>query len=402
MSDLNFDQYTLDAINGFPEKLKSLDLNVKVSEMINYVVAGIQATTAMGQYEDILFAANFPGTIGNDITLVFDGILTIGAVASAWNILNPTNTVSYTGLSSEVPTAGYVILSGGKDYKFTPSSGSPAAQFEDVRYKYRQASAVRQRVITEIINELGFGYISDLMETTKNPQSNTLLVFTSLINSLKGSRQGLELILQLLGIGVIVTEWWQNIITITCSGDTAGSLNSKYFFLTSSNNNYYVWLNNGTGVDPMISGYTGIEVPYSNNDNDIGIADAIYNVLKDVIIDLAPGFNITPLSNVLNITPAIFGMIATPGNSGFSMEINPAGPVDTWVMQLDLSTFSSLNFADTVDKLRAFAVNYVYPLLTDIFYVYYAIAAAPVVLVAGSVRRDYTLSISHNPYAGTV
>lgn len=82
-------------------------------------------------------------------------------------------------------------------------------ELEDVKYKYRGPDIVREEVIKEIIKELGFQYIVDVMDTLDNFQFNALLEFVSLINLLKGSRQGLELILKLLGFNIILSEWWE-------------------------------------------------------------------------------------------------------------------------------------------------------------------------------------------------
>ena len=84
-----------------------------------------------------------------------------------------------------------------------------AAEFEDVRYKYRGPDKVRDIVIKEIITELGFKYIADVMGTISNFEFNTFLQFVSLINLLKGSRVGLELVLKLLGFDTIIKEWWE-------------------------------------------------------------------------------------------------------------------------------------------------------------------------------------------------
>lgn len=51
-------------------------------------------------------------------------------------------------------------------------------------------------------------------------------------------------------------------------GDVAGSLNGKYFFINTAEDDtqYYVWYNNGSAVDPMIPGRVGVEIPFVNND----------------------------------------------------------------------------------------------------------------------------------------
>jgi hypothetical protein len=84
-----------------------------------------------------------------------------------------------------------------------------AKEFEDVRLKNSGPDQVSERVITEIIQELGFGYITDVMATISGFQFNSLLEFISLVNLLKGSRTGFELILKLLGFDSVITEWWE-------------------------------------------------------------------------------------------------------------------------------------------------------------------------------------------------
>jgi hypothetical protein len=59
---------------------------------------------------NIIFTANVPGYNGQNISLVFNGSSTVATVVNAWNTANPTNTVSYTGLGTVVPTAQTVNL----------------------------------------------------------------------------------------------------------------------------------------------------------------------------------------------------------------------------------------------------------------------------------------------------
>lgn len=82
-------------------------------------------------------------------------------------------------------------------------------EFQDIKYKYTDPSVVSNDVIKQIIDELGFKYIADIMDTITNYQFNTMLDFLGLINLLKGSRLGMELILKLLGFDSIIAEWWE-------------------------------------------------------------------------------------------------------------------------------------------------------------------------------------------------
>lgn len=82
-------------------------------------------------------------------------------------------------------------------------------EFADVKYKLQDPSKLRERAIKEIIDELGFGYIRNLMDTLTNIQFNVLIDFISLLNLLKGSREGLEIVMRLLGFDTVITEWWE-------------------------------------------------------------------------------------------------------------------------------------------------------------------------------------------------
>lgn len=62
---------------------------------------------------NISFIAANVGTIGNSISLVFDGINTVDTVVDAWNFANSTNRVFFSGLGTVVPAAQTVNLAGG-------------------------------------------------------------------------------------------------------------------------------------------------------------------------------------------------------------------------------------------------------------------------------------------------
>lgn len=84
-----------------------------------------------------------------------------------------------------------------------------AESFEDIRFKNSGPDQVSEEVIKEIIKELGFEYITSVMDTISGFEFNSLLEFISLVNLLKGSRIGFELILKLLGFDSVITEWWE-------------------------------------------------------------------------------------------------------------------------------------------------------------------------------------------------
>lgn len=84
-----------------------------------------------------------------------------------------------------------------------------AKDFEDVKYKNRDATKLSDEVIGEIIKEHGFGYIATVMDSLNEGEFSSLKGFISLLNLMKGSRQGLELVLKLLGFDSIIQEWWE-------------------------------------------------------------------------------------------------------------------------------------------------------------------------------------------------
>lgn len=84
-----------------------------------------------------------------------------------------------------------------------------AVELEDVKYKYSRPDVVSDEVIKQIVQELGFQYIRDVMDTIENFEFTALLDFLSLISLLKGHKSGLELILKLLSFDSIIKEWWE-------------------------------------------------------------------------------------------------------------------------------------------------------------------------------------------------
>lgn len=78
---------------------------------------------------------------------------------------------------------------------------------EDVTNKYR--GELRDEAIKELIQERGFDYIRSVMDTISEFEFKSMQDFLSLISLLKGTRQGLELILRLLGFDSIIAEWWE-------------------------------------------------------------------------------------------------------------------------------------------------------------------------------------------------
>lgn len=77
--------------------------------------------------------------------------------------------------------------------------------------------------------------------------------------------------------------------TVTFVDDVAGSLEDEYFDLNLIDEDYneqqfYVWLDSGTGTDPAISGKTGIQLTYVPNDSK--------ETLSGLLVAALAGFNV--------------------------------------------------------------------------------------------------------------
>jgi hypothetical protein len=83
-------------------------------------------------------------------------------------------------------------------------------EFADVRFKFQDPTQLREIAVKEIVSELGFDYLRNLMDTLTNIEFNVLIDFLSLLNLLKGSRRGLEIVLKLIGLDSVIVEWWEN------------------------------------------------------------------------------------------------------------------------------------------------------------------------------------------------
>jgi hypothetical protein len=81
--------------------------------------------------------------------------------------------------------------------------------YSDIINKYQNPALASDDVISEVINEYGFGYINELIDTLENVDISILLNFMSLLHFLKGTRAGLELVLETLGFQAIIVEWWE-------------------------------------------------------------------------------------------------------------------------------------------------------------------------------------------------
>lgn len=119
--------------------------------------------------------------------------------------------------------------------------------------------------------------------------------------------------------------------TVTTVADVAGSLNSTYFLLSSVNTstkaqkNFYLWLDNGSGVDPAVPSRTAIHVTYSNDDT----ANAIATAIRSALNALTGDFVATGANAAVIITDVAFGPVTAAADgsaaTGFTFGAITAG-----------------------------------------------------------------------------
>lgn len=97
------------------DKVKSsqADASFVVQEILHTSGANIVGVAATKTEQGVVFTADNPGTDGNSISLVFDGVDDLDTVVDLWNVNNPSNTVSHDGVGNEVLTVITVNLEGG-------------------------------------------------------------------------------------------------------------------------------------------------------------------------------------------------------------------------------------------------------------------------------------------------
>jgi hypothetical protein len=98
--------------------------------------------------------------------------------------------------------------------------------------------------------------------------------------------------------------------SITLQDDTAGDQEDLYFDLNGidesySEKQYYVWLDAGTGVDPMVAGKTGVQVVYTSGDS-----ASIISGLVSAAIDSLPEFSSEASGAVAEVENKFLGEIS--------------------------------------------------------------------------------------------
>lgn len=80
--------------------------------------------------------------------------------------------------------------------------------FEDFYYKYKDIAKIRTKSLKEIVSEQGYKYILDMLNLSRK-EYETLVKYIAVINDLKGSLSGLEVVFNILDISYNMVEWWE-------------------------------------------------------------------------------------------------------------------------------------------------------------------------------------------------
>ena len=87
------------------------------------------------------------------------------------------------------------------------------AQLQNSVNKYRDYRNLDDSSLHQLVKEFGFQYIIDVLELPESKLKN-VVAYLSLINTLKGSKTGLELVLTLLGFEYRMLEWWEDPVSL--------------------------------------------------------------------------------------------------------------------------------------------------------------------------------------------
>jgi len=132
--------------------------------------------------------------------------------------------------------------------------------------------------------------------------------------------------------------------TVTTVADVAGSLNSTYFTFTSklldgSSQLYYVWFDNGTGVDPEVADAIGIPVVYVDDDS----ADTMATLIRAALAAVTE-VTVGGTADDVTINNDYPGAVANAANGaaspGFSFIIDNGG-MDPGVITVNMNAMSA-------------------------------------------------------------
>lgn len=117
----------------------------------------------------------------------------------------------------------------------------------------------------------------------------------------------------------------QEVTSIECVADVAGSLNDTYFLINTPSVNYYVWIDvDDGGTDPEVANRTGVEVDIAEDDTADDVATAVAAAL-DALSTMAA----IAATDTVTVTNAADGAVTDAADgavpTGFTIGVTTAG-----------------------------------------------------------------------------
>lgn len=85
---------------------------------------------------------------------------------------------------------------------------NPNLSFNNVLHKYKDRTKIDLASLQDFISAQGYDYIVEVLNLTKQ-ELQILTEYLNLIHLLKGTKEGLKLVFNLLGIIYVIEEWWE-------------------------------------------------------------------------------------------------------------------------------------------------------------------------------------------------
>jgi hypothetical protein len=114
----------------------------------------------------------------------------------------------------------------------------------------------------------------------------------------------------------------KQVTDVTTVADVSHSLRSTYWTISTPSTHYYVWYNDGSGVDPAPGG-TGIPVTYTDN----ATANTIATLTKAALDGVVGAWTTTANNATLTITDQVVGSATTAANGTASPGFTISTPV---------------------------------------------------------------------------
>lgn len=106
----------------------------------------------------------------------------------------------------------FEFICGNSDFS-VPQDKEIQQMFTDAVNKYKDSESLSIEAIKELIAEQGYDYLIDVFVVT-DERLRILAAYLPIIQILKGTRPGLELIFTVLNVGFEIKEWWEDPVNL--------------------------------------------------------------------------------------------------------------------------------------------------------------------------------------------